>query len=610
MAKITQEIIDQRVNASTDFWKARNDAFDEFQSIAFLEGFQADSSVEGVQTVINPEPQMFVKMMVGLLSSRLPQIRFLPADETDEAKKKAATQESVCTGLLVTNNYIQESSLVRLLSWCGVVLGWLCAKTVYNANNIEGQIPFLIQNINPKFIYPKFGRLGLIYAVEKYERTVGDVADEWPKFADKLGTNPDQTGDYVEYWDREIKYVKFAGEELLKPTAHAYGFIPYSFGFAERTPVEDKDQVDKVGLSMLYGIKKLWAQQNKLMSAAATFIHSYVNDSWKYITEEGKPYPGGKPKPGSIIPLRTGDEFLPINRANVPPDVSALLKEYQRMSEMALLPGTAYGISMNQSTGYAITMLTQGAVIKTIEIQEAIEQVLEKSFSNLVKLIQKFGGANQYKLWGVSGRDKSKFAMTFTAEDFDPDPMIQVSLQAVQEQEKMQRYNRAFQAKQSGLLSDYTILDEILEFPNPDLEETRKLKQQMIQEIPEVKQAYGQKIIQESGDPILIQAYNEFIAKTKAPPPPMEAPPQEPPPGPPPGYPPQGSPPQFQGPPPGPLVDQFGNPIPSGEQMPGAGIFPENLPPVMQGLPGSSYQPSQQEFIDNLLRQQGGGLPR
>ncbi len=619
MAKISQDILDARIAALTSFWKPRNDAFDEFEDIAFLEGFKADSSEEGVQTVISPEPQMFVKMMVGLLTSKAPQIRFIPPEETDIEKQKANARENVCQGIRVTNNYMQDSSIERLLAWCGVVYGWLVTKTVFNAGAIPGQIPFLLQNVNPKFVYPKFGKLGLIYVAEIYERTVGDVADEWPKFADKLGDNPDDTQNYIEYWDRDFKWVKFGDTELLKATPHKYGFIPYSFGFAERTPIEDKDKVDKIGLSMLYGAKAIWQQQNKLLSQIATYIHKYVNDSWKYYTEEGKALPW-KIKPNHVYPMKmtpTGKEDLvPLTRGNVPPDAEGLMKEYQRMSELALLPGTAYGLSMNQTTGYAISMLTQGAILKLVEVQEAIENCLAKSYQNLVKLIVLFGGNQEYKLWGVAGTDKTKFSLTFTADQFEADPMIQVSLQAVQEQEKMQRWNRAFQVKQSALLSDYSIIDQILELPNPELEEKRMIIQQARQEIPEVKQAYAMKYIQESGDQVLIQSFTEYMNKQNQPPaqPPMGAPagppsPEGPPQGPPPGLeqglPPQGPP---QGPP-GPIGPD-GLPIPSGEQIPGAGIFPQNLPPVMQGLPGSSFQPSPQDILDNLIRQQGGGPPR
>jgi len=100
-------------------------------------------------------------------------------------------------------------------------------------DSCEGQLPIVIQAINPQNIIFDTNTMGNDWVIECSEKKITDVLRKYKTWNNPRGLSvtPTQKVDYVDYWDKDYRCVLIDGVPVLKTKSglakHGYGFVPY-----------------------------------------------------------------------------------------------------------------------------------------------------------------------------------------------------------------------------------------------------------------------------------------------------------------------------------------------------------------------------------------------
>jgi hypothetical protein len=309
----------------------RDTLYDDLEDYYFQENEKdptAEHEQEGIEIVCLPHGPNAIELVQDLLSDAELTLTVPAKKDTDPERALADESEAFCELVLRDCERVQQQDPRGLAAWLvamrGAVAGRVLPLPSFMEAAVKGQkaarawfddrarLPLSLQIRDPRYVYPAWGRDGLVYIVERWTRTVRDIRRTYGE-----GVLPNRTEDeeveWREYWD-EKRFVYWADEEPVELfgesgiTPHDYGEIPYAYAFARQTA---KMEPDKKVRPLLGAARHTIDLMDRLDSMDLTFIHQYVGTSWKIIYQ-GESKPKVSLGVGDKVFLREDEDIQPI----------------------------------------------------------------------------------------------------------------------------------------------------------------------------------------------------------------------------------------------------------------------------------------------------------
>lgn len=365
---------------------------------------------------------------------------------------------------------------------------------------------------DPKFIFPVYGRRGIIFYAKEYKQTVWSLRQEvevqgkeygWKlptKLADAKG---DQEATVQEYWDKNW-HAAFVDEEQVYSKENPLGVVPLAEAKAMDTPLSSAEWASQ---GILRPIGDILKKQAELMSKITTATELFY---WpRIIVRE----PGGRSymlesTPGTLETIHPEAKIDIIQPVPNQPLVRELNSMLSSDVNLMTLPELAWGMEVTAGvSGYAVSQVLNQILDVIEDKRQNLERALGWHFGQVLKLAEKISPlASDKKLYVMAepeeeGR-KRRDLLGIGEAEISGHYRITVNLAPPLPEDKMARYEIARRAREAGrdgvpLLDDYTILSQVIEISNPDEVKERLEKQIMERTTPEIMEWKRRKYIEE-----------------------------------------------------------------------------------------------------------------
>jgi hypothetical protein len=425
----------------------------------------------------------------GILTSQDFRIQAYPSTETEGATKAVAQVEKFLYGCLYVNNERQEEDIRGQVTFNQGLYGRGVIRTFWDWNlggtpdpndpNWKWEdLPIVIQNVNPKYVYPMpGGKHGpwkyLVYACK---RKIADIEDEWGPiqgYQTIPEKNKQKEVEYVDYWGWEILVDEtgkpkdvivnavLAGKEWAKPLTVEQGYmdIPYTVIPCKKTSSEKPEEQY---LGMLYPIRDSVHNLERTLTKQNRAIKMFA-----YAPPVYKGPPGQAPhldtSLGEVVSLPPGAEFGFMGWSGGPPDVPLQINILKQEVQEGSYPSVAYGNGPSMS-GYAISSLSDGGRIRLQMPREAQELGWSIAFRKVLRLCQINSPQIPLTVWG--NYKGQPFACSLVGEQMR-DTRVEVSIATEMPADKARTEAIGMQMKAQGLLSEQTILEKYIHIDDP-----------------------------------------------------------------------------------------------------------------------------------------------
>lgn len=561
---------------------------------------------EVIEIVHMPRASNVIELIQDMMAAAGYNIAVAASDLTPKARKLAEQAEMFCRETLRQSQEQQATDFVGQLAWYVGMRGAGAARVQVRPEWMEEgkpdpekdpwgmakRIPIQVQLRDPRNLYPALGRDGLIFIIEKQQRTVRDIRRTYGEHVLEKRQPADMV-DWIEYWDAE-RYQFWADGEAMGakkgqgrgqgPFPHQYGRNPYVYHFARQT---GKAEPEKRMRPILQAMRPVIERADMLDSMEHTFIAHYIGTGWKTVSKDGKL--GFDPTPGRVHRLKEGEDIQPIQAGRTPLELEIAQSKLDGHFERGTFPATFYGSDPGRViSGFAISLLHQAGQAKLQPMVSAIERLMRDICVNILAVAEKQVATLVQGKVPFYVMEKSEGQFTQSEKTLDAAGLkgfypVEVSLGDLVPQDRITEMQLAMQERQEGphgmpLLSDATILESHKIAESPELERKKILLQQ-VRSSPELVGLEAQLLIAKEREALREELngldVDVFAAENQirmgqpltAPQQVLEAPPG----GPPPPY----------------------IPPAPGVAAPIGGVAPEVMPPEMLGAQPGPPQPQQ-----------------
>lgn len=584
----------------------------------------------GQEQIVLPTPFNIVNLAQRLLASE-PKIDVMPREvAVREAEEDAELCEKWLTAMWTRINLQQKRNVLGDAIWYALVRGRFAFEVKWVKDELPTRLqgrgfPIMIRTLDPMNVGVHQGPLYTEYAYHKYETSLLDVLQRWPKLRnvegdselgrlmremeDNDGAGEDATVEMTDFWYQDKKgniwNAVLAGDEFAKtPKKTDYPEIPIVVGRGDYAP-NLGDEYD--GLSILHPLKGLWEYQCRLASQMGTGLLWHFWPAILVSNEMGEVQEDILIGPGKTTPAPAGTK---VDLIRIDPNVPLAQAVYGQVDahvQQSGFPEVMYGKAPGDlQAGYGVSLLSDAAKGRIKNFLESLEMALSHVNGLVMAIIEEFG-EDGVQIWGVNDRDDEKFVLKLSGDMIKGNYDNRVTLTPQIPQNVDRKQTLGLRLADQKYISAQTLRDKFLDIAMPS-DETRRIAIEELFQSDELRPLRLRRAAV-SYEP---EKWKELLAGTPFMPPPPEgfewAPdgtlrelPQQPPQQPQmqgPGAPPPG------GPPPGmhPMPDgsmmpdemmQQGPPGPGGPPMPGQG----GPPP---GGPGQAA---------TLVGPTGGGMP-
>ncbi len=426
------EAIDERVSYAKSLHSSRVQEQDEWQSIANLEKPPV-AAEDGVVTVQLPTPWRDTRNFVSALSTNDPLWKVFPEDSTTQAKLDAELSENTLLSLIETYEDEQGCSIVYDLAYYGGQTGWYALRVLHDGNAPDGYSAYRFDCLDPKTVFPVPGAYGWEFVVEITKQRGSNLVSLFPDLS------LDYKTDYEvqQYWDRDVRSIKVGAEWALPPTAHGYGFIPYSIGFVDGVPrnqtrLTGTNATERWGVGQVFAAKDLYELQNDLWGQMHTFVINNVSPVMALYLAGGNSNPDRDSyqnmRPGTqfVFDSQKGEKAEPLRNGEWPRNAEYLAQSYGMEIQKTTYPDALSGVDMGDRSGVLMKTLQNAPRTKVAVARQSLERVLARGGEMALMLYAKFGSKNE--LVGRTRRNGQAFRMKVDKKQVLRSPKVRCSI--------------------------------------------------------------------------------------------------------------------------------------------------------------------------------------
>src|SRR5574337_1804135 len=475
-------------------------ADDAFKLKAFTVGGKEQTREEWLklnrEMVTLPDPYDIIMMFKRLIGGEM-DIEIMAEEETSAAKMLSDRREQYAQGLIYRLRREQRRNLRSELAFWGGVRGRFVIDVRWIGNDMKKEemkhrLPLLVRTLDPLNVLVRWGSFGASYAIHKYQTTVIDVRERWgDKAAEALGDKDDhQLVTIYDYWDKEQNAVTCDGEPIVPPTDHNYEGLPFIFGGADDTPLDDEEFR---WVSPLTPIIPLWLYKCRLASQIATGMTYEFWPAWLVFDPHNLITTLDR-SPGGYTEISGTPDQVEGRALSGKPNMPIAESLYQLVGgaiDKSTFPSVLYGQQPGQVTaGYAISNLSSAARGRIGPLKESIELCLADAVELMFRLIRKFGPTGGVPVWVMAETENVKKGMLqLKKKELAQDMPIVVSIMPDIPQDDMANKTLALQMVKEGIISKETFGQDYANVKYPQRERRRWLLEQALQN-PQVMQQY------------------------------------------------------------------------------------------------------------------------
>jgi hypothetical protein len=434
MATLTEDVLQRRFEELVSRYRLRNNNMMAWRNLYFMRPdyiFQDDEGnvkpkAPDEERLVLPRPNAMVNTMLELILTRGKVITVPQSEASTEMSDVAEHNEKALYALNESGGY---DNRIYDAMFHGLVDGWGVLQVLYDTayDKDAGESPIIGRAVDPRNVYAMPGRRpdSWAYVMHAWERTVGEVRDEWvsgrntrknPWRAAKASLEGMKDTDkvtFIDYWDAEVNAVGISyntsqggntrgiSKWIKPPAEHGYGFLPWVLFFPVRTPFYNAPE--QVGLSVLFPVNELMRYEDRLVSRKATMLNRYADPPLVTKTEDGRGFKPVFTEAGMHLALETTESAEYLINPGPPAQMDAQLALINSEAERSTLPGEVYG----QGTGggrsaMAVNILRNPTLMKVAFKQESLERAVEAVNSMSLRLVERFCDGRV----GAVGRDK------------------------------------------------------------------------------------------------------------------------------------------------------------------------------------------------------------
>ncbi len=577
---------------------------------------------DGQEQVILPTPYNVVSLTTRLLSD-FPKLSVPARGISEEENERSERVERWLTAAWQQIIRQQHTDVIANAKWQSATRGAHAfeVKWIDDAlpQALKGKrFPIMVRNLDPLNVGVKQGPLWTDYAFHKYEDTVVNLRQRYPKLElGKSTVNPsvprdkDEKLSVVDFWWMEKGNVwnsvlvedKFA----KKPKQTNYSFIPIVWGGGDTSFAKN---LAYRNLSILHPIADLWPYMCRLASQMGTGLLWYFWPHVAVMNENGLALPSNLTvRPGVTQEYPWGTKIDLIQMQPNVPLAQTMQSQLEAAVQQATFPGVMYGQAPGEiQAGYGVSILANAAEGRIASMRRNLELSLEYVSGLMLQLVEEFAGADGVRAWGKDERTNGFFYETVKAEDIGGFYECNAAMKPAVPQNDTQQQTLALRWLEQGIVSREFYRNHMINQPIPP-DEAERVRVEKAMETPE----FGPKMALMALTKRYPETWPEIVKGTQAegmaqemgllpkpPPPPQMGMPGMPP-GMNPGMPPGGMPGGMQMPPGMPQ----GGPMPI--QPPSMNMDAGTIPPQM----GAQLSPEMMglQGIDPIIFQQLMGRP-
>jgi hypothetical protein len=484
--------VQSRIEKAVQYWSFRDERMDEDEALYNLaleaSGVELPEELSG-EVVVKNTPFVTVQKVAAILGSERPTLQ-LVAPSPDKVKEAERAEEMLRWLWEEWDRAWRRSlhgGLFHDLAHYLALRGWGAIRLSYDPEADPGEPPVRLELVDPRFVYPLPGAKGLRYVAVRRRTYAGEVLDLFGQEAEKVlaGLEDDEPVTLEAYYDDWWHAVLVEGKWVKEPTAHEYGFVPWVIVIAGGAPIRASERdpegwTRNVGPSIFHGIKQAYRQLNKVLSQLATEVARMGNPAviW-YLDPDEK----DEPRQIDLAPGATNYAIAPKERIEVirtspnPADMGPLMQALVEDVNRASLPPVLWGVAGPETSGFAISMLSQAARDAIQPVVLAMEQAVEDTSERALTLIRQFHD----RPVGIVVRDRA--GRWVAGRSVDPTLLEQTGTRVRASYRDLSPKDRAAFAQLAALLTDKRLIslrtarEQYLGLDNPDLENDRVLEE-------------------------------------------------------------------------------------------------------------------------------------
>ena len=436
--------------------------------------------------------------------------------------------------------------------WYACCLGEGVLRCVYDDMTAKGELPLLVQALDPRNVYATAGvRAGYdVEVLHAFNRTRRDIQDEWGV---AVKGDEDEKVAYIDYWradveDGERKITnavvadgKFIKRPVVMPGYTRLPFIRYP-GIA--TPLAGSNGTLSVLFPLTGGstagrgdTKGLIAALSEMVAMRQQTVENAANGAMVVYSD------GSEPEldltPGTVNYLHSDTKVAPIMEPGPHPVAAEQIGFLERQLQDASVSAMMMGRYAGDMSGVALSMMSNPVLMRVANRQQNREWAYQQ-LNEMILGLTDFYATEGWEIWGQTDRGE-QFELAVTSDDIKGYYRNSVKLSASLPRDSMAQIQVLAGLASQGLISNETFLDQFqqifgLASQSVQDEMKRILRDKLLMSSP-LTEKLAKRIVEEYG------GYDELFEEEKPQMPPEVMPPGMPPGMMPPGGAPQGLPP-------------------------------------------------------------------
>jgi hypothetical protein len=469
------------------FWEGRDRNIEEVRNLRWnLNQMEPLGTELEPEEVVTPIADQIIERVTNTLVTDDPQIIVPPINSGDTALANASKLERVTQTILKSIRTSKGEDPIARFIECLVADGHGCLRVQHSPHAWAGfprrqpgqdlkeynneandwkrgrPLPISISWVDPLTVYPRFDELGLAAIMEVGQREVADLeasARKWkngdaePNLDELSRLYKDSEGEveFVQYWTRrQLTYM--VNGQVVHREPNKFGRPPYIYQTGISPASKDPALM---GISILYPIRKLLPQFEKLLSQQATSVRTWAWMTWALTMSAASPLgDNGQPRdvalrPGGVVTLYPGEVLSPLVHPGTGPGIDRMIAMLDSMIQRAGLADAALGASAGES-GYAINQLISAARMKLKPISQHGETGIEELIRLVWDIIEYWIKTPVY-VFREEG--KSGTWLSLSPEDLKGYRQVDVKLNPVMPTDEYARTSMAINQVQAGIIS-------------------------------------------------------------------------------------------------------------------------------------------------------------
>jgi len=529
MADLTTEDIRDRMAYARDLHESAVSAMGDWEKLYKAE-YTVPKKIGDIEdatdtaTVFKPsKPRAILQKILALLSLRAQmKNQVVPLKDTNEEQRICSRLEQYLEGYQYRVQTEAARPIYRHAVQWALLRGKLVLQVQYLPSLVNSEY-FPIRTVapDPKTVYEVPSTVGMMYVVTEEMRYVWDLKRELSK---KGGTggwsepawirdgkdlrDTDQVA-LKTYWDVETTSVLVDNDEVLAPTPHEYGFLPFAIGYIEDSPfLEPQWRGQSVLAPIMDALKSEAALLSTLADAAELFF--FPIGIWQS--------PDGRCGwlSSNVAALTTIPVDAKVTFYNPAPNIPILQSYKAWLSEeiqLYSLPNMAFAldVAVGAQSGFAIAQVLGQVMDKIEDKKQNLEFATGMHFGQVLRLTEKFASraeGGRFEVMSLPTGDlkpsRRRALVGVSADDVKGHHQVLTHISPVLPTERMSLLQQANLMRQRDPVSKMPLADDdtIREYFPEIFEHPEKVGERVKEEfyrtkVPEIDQWETEEFMQE-----------------------------------------------------------------------------------------------------------------